>query len=156
MIGRPKTADPEKGPSVAASNRSPVRDEGGDSTPLIMRLCAGRTSGPVTVFGWALFALGLILLGGQFWGGINPQDEGEMIVYPWLIARGWAPYTHIWTMYPPASFLLLAGLAKIGLPGTGGRARRRLHRPPGVRPPPQSCRHRFLASLLVGGAAADL
>jgi hypothetical protein len=84
---------------------------------LTFQLVTGRTSPLVTTIGWLFFALVLVFLCGQFWQGVNPQDEGEMLTYPWLVASGRTLYRDIWTMYPPAPFLILAALFKLGVPG---------------------------------------
>jgi hypothetical protein len=100
-----------------------MRAQGPSATPdatgerLTVRLVTGRTSPLVTTLGWLFFALVLVLLLGQFWQGVNPQDEGEMLTYPWLVASGRALYLDIWTMYPPAPILILAALLKVGIPG---------------------------------------
>jgi len=85
--------------------------------PLVVRLTTGRTSAALTCAGWALFAL-LALVGiGQLFIGVDPQDEGQLLTYPWLIAHGIMPYQHIWMSYPPGTYLVLAALLKLGLPG---------------------------------------
>jgi hypothetical protein len=85
--------------------------------PLVARLTTGHTSAALTCIGWALFAV-LALVGiGQLFIGVDPQDEGQLLTYPWLVAHGIMPYRHIWMSYPPGTYLVLAALMKLGLPG---------------------------------------
>jgi hypothetical protein len=85
--------------------------------PLILRLATGRVSPAATRLGWALFGVMLIIGLGQCLMQVTAQDEGELLVYPWLIAHGSMPYRDIWMMYPPSTYLILAALVKAGIPG---------------------------------------
>ncbi|WP_157994648.1 ArnT family glycosyltransferase [Peristeroidobacter agariperforans] len=40
---------------------------------------------------------------------ISPQDEGILLLYPDLILQGYVPYRDFSAIYPPGTFLLLAG-----------------------------------------------
>jgi hypothetical protein len=71
----------------------------------------------VNVAGWSLLIAGLVLLCGQLVKPVDPQDEGQLLTYPWLIAHGWMPYRDMWMSYPPGIYLLLAGFLKAGFPG---------------------------------------
>lgn len=77
----------------------------------------GRCSRSVTVAGWSIYALMLALLAGQVFLPVDPQDEGQWLTYPWLIAHGRMPYRDVWMTYPPATYLMLALLMKAGTPG---------------------------------------
>jgi hypothetical protein len=117
VAARYETPHPD-GTGLQTDERGRTRITGEPEVPSIaLRLATGQVSGRTSLIGWAAFALGVVLLCGQFWQGINPQDEGEMLTYPWLISQGRVPYAHLWIMYPPGSFVVLAGLFKIGIPG---------------------------------------
>lgn len=74
--------------------------------------------GRLTVILGVLVVAGLLAVAaGQLFLGVMPQDEGELLVYPALIAAGKMPYRDIWMMYPPGTYFLLAGLLKVGFPG---------------------------------------
>lgn len=76
-----------------------------------------RGQGWMHVVGWVYFAL-LFLVGVSLClNGVLAQDEGEMLAYPRLLLQGWMPYTRIWMMYPPGTYVLIAFLMKIGIPG---------------------------------------
>jgi len=81
------------------------------------RLATGSCSTATTVFGWILFAGMLVVALGLCFNGVIAQDEGELLVYPSLLLRGAKPYVDVWMMYPPSTYLALAGLMKIGIPG---------------------------------------
>lgn len=77
----------------------------------------GDTPTIVTGIGWAFFGLLVVLMIGQLFKGVDPQDEGQFLTYPWLIAHGYMPYRDVWMSYPPAVYCMLAVLFKLGLPG---------------------------------------
>jgi len=83
----------------------------------ILRWTAGDTRQAVTRLGWIGFSLALVVLAGQALLGVDPQDEGQFLTYPWLIANGHMPYRDIWMSYPPATYLILALFFKLGAPG---------------------------------------
>jgi hypothetical protein len=84
---------------------------------ILWSLAAGTTPRAVTTLGWILYAALIILLAGQVFLPVVPQDEGELLAYSWLMTRGLVLYRDIWSMYPPATYLALAGLIKVGIPG---------------------------------------
>jgi hypothetical protein len=92
---------------------APPHEVDGDSR--LPRLLDGSVGGSPRFAVPFLFLLAVAAIG-QCYVGVIPQDEGELLTYPWLIARGVAPYTHIWMMYPPTTYVALAGLYKLGLP----------------------------------------
>ncbi|HZU14488.1 MAG TPA: hypothetical protein VFB58_16730 [Chloroflexota bacterium] len=73
--------------------------------------------GSANLVGWALAALLMLLLIAQAFKGIDPQDEGQFLTYPWLMALGRVPYRDIWMSYPPATYALMVPFMKLGLPG---------------------------------------
>ncbi len=85
--------------------------------PLILRLTIGQVAPAMNRLGWVLFGVMLVIGFGQCFMQVTPQDEGELLVYPWLIAHGSMPYRDIWMMYPPSTYLILAALFKAGIPG---------------------------------------
>lgn len=94
--------------------RERCRRRGG---PLVLRLTAGDVSGPGQWAGWCLFALlGCVATAGLVTMGVMPQDEGELLTYPWLFAHGSLPYRDFFVQYPPSTFVLLAALVKMGVP----------------------------------------
>lgn len=103
--------------AVAAREAPSRRHVSASPTPAILRLTAGDTSRPVASIGWFMLCLALLVLAGQALLGVDPQDEGQFLTYPWLIAHGHMPYRDIWMSYPPATYLLMAGLFKAGIPG---------------------------------------
>ncbi|HEX6508463.1 MAG TPA: hypothetical protein VF221_12600, partial [Chloroflexota bacterium] len=107
-------------PLISDVPAPPRATEGGQAAAhlrLGLRLAAGRSTGAAWALGWLALGVGVVLITGQIFQGINPQDEGEMITYPWLIAQGHMPYVDFWTMYPPSTFVILAALFKAGIPG---------------------------------------
>ncbi|HZS93227.1 MAG TPA: hypothetical protein VFA78_00380 [Chloroflexota bacterium] len=70
----------------------------------------GRVLGTLTLIGLVVVAAG------QVFCGVMPQDEGELLVYPALLASGKIPYREFWTMYPPGTIAMIAGLIKLGIP----------------------------------------
>lgn len=59
----------------------------------------------------------MVLLAGQVFLPVVPQDEGQLLAYPWFMAHGLMLYRDIWNMYPPATYIILAVLMKAGVPG---------------------------------------
>ena len=56
-----------------------------------------------------LLVASALLLAGWFDAPIHrPQDEGQLLVYPELILRGWLPQREFFTSYPPGVFWFLA------------------------------------------------
>jgi len=100
---------------------APVEAGGRDSAALTgraLRVATGSTSATVTWIGWLVFvSLTLATVSGLMLFGVMRQDEGLLLVYPWLIAHGEMPYRDIWMQYPPATFVLLAAAIKAGIPG---------------------------------------
>lgn len=72
---------------------------------------------PITVTGWLVYGLFMVLLAGQVFLPVVPQDEGQLLAYPWFMAHGLMLYRDIWNMYPPGTYLMLAALMKVGIPG---------------------------------------
>jgi hypothetical protein len=85
-----------------------------ERSPMLWSLVTGTTPRAVTILGWTVYAGLMVLLAGQAFLPIVPQDEGELLAYPWLMTRGFVLYRDIWAMYPPATYLALAGLMKVG------------------------------------------
>lgn len=54
---------------------------------------------------------------GQAFMSVIPQDEGELFTYSWLMVHGAVPYRDIWMMYPPSTYIFIAALMKVGVPG---------------------------------------
>lgn len=110
-----------RGADVAASTAPVLRHlsrETAHTFPqTVLRLTLGRTSSRVNKLGWALFVLGALVLAGQLLKAVDPQDEGQFLTYPWLIAQGHVPYRDIWMSYPPATYLILVPFFKVGVAG---------------------------------------
>ncbi len=68
-----------------------------------MRLATGSCSPAATAFGWAFFAGLLLAALGLCFNGVIAQDEGELLVYPSLFARGARPYKDKFLMHRGSS-----------------------------------------------------
>lgn len=84
---------------------------------VLWSLATGVTPVPITVAGWLVYGLFMVLLAGQVFLPVVPQDEGQLLAYPWFMAHGLMLYRDIWNMYPPSTYLILAALMKAGIPG---------------------------------------
>jgi hypothetical protein len=78
-----------------------------ESGPAMIRLARGQSSSGLNRLGWILFAIEFVVFAGQLLTAVDPQDEGQFLTYPWLIAQGRVPYRDIWMSYPPATYLML-------------------------------------------------
>jgi hypothetical protein len=122
---RDSVHDPEESHPAMHRKSMPQRNEGHRSEPLpsVRRLSVmrGFYGLPKTAYGrctgWLVLAIAMLLALSQLSGVVIPEDEGMLLTYPWLMARGSMLYRDIWTTYPPATFFALAGLAKLGLAG---------------------------------------
>src|SRR5947209_1329856 len=104
--------------SAPIETSSPIEQHARRRRPSVTR---GFYDLPRTLVGrcvaWFVLGFAVLLSLSQLSGEVIPEDEGMLLTYPWLIARGAVLYRDIWTTYPPATFFLLAGLAKLGLAG---------------------------------------
>jgi hypothetical protein len=82
----------------------------------LVRWLTGRTSRALMVATYVMVAAVGLAAVGQLFTGVEWQNEGELLDYPWLMLKGYVPYRDIWMMYPPGVFALLAGLLKVGIP----------------------------------------
>src|SRR5918912_1540310 len=84
----------------------------------VSALTMGFSSRALNGLGWMLFlGTALAVDGSQAFAPVSAQDEGQLLTYPWLIAQGSVPYRDIWMSYPPAVFMVLALLFKLGWSG---------------------------------------
>jgi hypothetical protein len=104
----PTKHPPDDGPSAISVTQHPSLMRGFFGVP---KTALGR------VTAWLVLAFAIVLALSQLSGVVIPEDEGMLLTYPWLMSRGAVLYRDIWTTYPPATFFVLAGLAKLGLTG---------------------------------------
>lgn len=84
---------------------------------ILWSLATGTTPRTITAAGWLTYAVLMILLAGQIFLPVVAQDEGQLLAYPWFMAHGLMLYRDIWAMYPPGTYIVLAALMKVGVPG---------------------------------------
>lgn len=64
-----------------------------------------------------LASVWIVTLSSRLHLGLAPQDEGQLLVYPDLILRGYVPYRDFAAMYGPATFYSIASMFSIFGPG---------------------------------------